>query len=355
MNWITKSWHNLREKLNPAQVRIAQEAGTMVGTDAPITYKQAFERVEMVNRGVNLIVSACSSLDYDVKDKVYDGVVDGTRQKSLTTLLNYRPNPYQSAQDFRKNVFTDYLLEGNAFIYYDGRFMYHLPAGQVEILTDEKTFIKGYRYNGLVDFRESEVFYIKDISGDSIYRGSSRLQSAQRSIKTLYNMEQFQDSFFENGAVFGMVLTTENTLSTIAKERTIQYWQQKYNPKVGGRRPVILDSGLKPQKITDTSFKEMDFDQSIKTHQEKILQALGVPPLLLQGGNNANIAPNLRLFYLETVLPIVRSWVSAIERYYGYDVEAITSTVSALQQELKDIAAYHATLVNGGIITPIVS
>lgn len=352
MNWITKSWHNLREKLNPAQVRIAQEAGTMIGTDAPITYKQAFERVEMVNRGVNLIVSACASLDYDVKDKVYDGVIDGTRQKSLSTLLNYRPNPYQSAQDFRKNVFTDFLLEGNAFVYYDGRFMYHLPAGQVEILTDEKTFIKGYRYNGLVDFREGEVFYIKDISGDSIYRGSSRLQSAQRSIKTLYNMEQFQDSFFENGAVFGMVLTTENTLSTIAKERTIQYWQQKYNPKVGGRRPVILDSGLKPQKITDTSFKEMDFDQSIKTHQEKILQALGVPPLLLQGGNNANIAPNLRLFYLETVLPIVRSWVSAVERYYGYDVEAITSTVSALQPELKDIAAYHATLVNGGIITP---
>ena len=51
-------------------------------------------------------------------------------------------------------------------------------------------------------------------------------------------------------------------------------------------------------------------------------------------------------------MPIVRSWVSAVERYYGYDVEAITSTVSALQPELKDIAAYHATLVNGGIITP---
>jgi len=352
MNWIKKGWLGLREKLNPAQVRIAQESGTMVGTDSPITYKQAFERVEMVNRGVNLIVNACASLDYDVKDKVHAGVVDGTRQKSLGTLLNYRPNPYQSAQDFRKNVFTDFLLEGNAFVYYDGTFLYHLPALNVEILTDEKTFIKGYRYNGLVDFRESEVFYIKDISGDSIYRGSSRLQSAQRSIKTLYNMEQFQDSFFENGAVFGMVLTTENTLSTIAKERTIQYWQQKYNPKVGGRRPVILDSGLKPQKITDTSFKEMDFDQSIKTHQEKILQSLGVPPILLMGGNNANISPNLRLFYLETVMPIVRSWVSAVERYYGYDVEAITSTVSALQPELKDIAAYHSTLVNGGIITP---
>lgn len=352
MNWITQGWQNLREKLNPAQVRIAQESGTRVGTDAPITYKQAFDRVEMVNRGVGLIVSACSSLDYDVKDKLTDGVVVGTRQRQLINLLNFRPNPYQSAQEFRKNLFTDFVLEGNAFIYYDGTFMYHLPAASVEILTDEKTFIRGYMYNGLIEFREPEIFSFKDLSSDSVYRGSSRLQAAQRSIRTLYNMESFQDSFFENGAVFGMVLTTENTLSQQAKERTIQYWQQKYNPRVGGRRPVILDSGLKPQKITDTSFKEMDFDQSIKTHQEKILQALGVPPLLLMGGNNANIAPNLRLFYLETVLPIIRSYVSAVERYFGYDVDAITQSVSALQPDIKDIASYHATLVNGGIITP---
>lgn len=350
--WLKDLGGWIREKLNPAQVRIAQEAGTRITTDQELGYVQSFERVEMINRGVNLIVNACASLEYDIKSKMMDGVVDGIRQKQLNTLLNHRPNPYQSEQEFRKNIFTDFVLEGNVFVYFDGAFMYHLPASKVEILTDEKTFIKGYLYNGLVEFRERDVFSFKDISSQSIYRGSSRLESAKRSVRTLYNMEQFQDSFFENGAVFGMVLTTENTLSTVAKERTIQYWQQKYNPKVGGRRPVILDSGLKPQKITDTSFKEMDFDQSIKTHQEKILQALGVPPILLMGGNNANIAPNLRLFYLETVMPIVRAYVSALERYFGYDVDVVTQNVSALQPDIKDIASYHATLVNGGVITP---
>jgi len=350
--WLKDLGGWIREKLNPAQVRIAQEAGTRVTTDQELGYVQSFERVEMINRGVNMIVNACSSLEYDVKSKLMDGVVEGVRQKQLNNLLNHRPNPYQSEQEFRKNIFTDFLLEGNVFVYFDGVFMYHLPASKVEILTDEKTFIKGYLYNGLVEFRERDVFSFKDISSQSIYRGSSRLESAKRSVRTLYNMEQFQDSFFENGAVFGMVLTTENTLSQVAKERTIQYWQQKYNPKVGGRKPVILDSGLKPQRITDTSFKEMDFDQSIKTHQEKILQALGVPPILLMGGNNANIAPNLRLFYLETVMPIVRAYVSAVERYFGYDVDAVTQSVSALQPDIKDIASYHATLVNGGIITP---
>jgi len=351
MNSYQKAVNWVVEKFNPAQRRISEEYGTSQGSDASITYSQAFTKIESVNRGVNMIVTACSSLDYDVKDKLADGIMPGMRQKQLATLLNFRPNPYQSAQDFRKNIFTDFILEGNAFIYYDGAFIYHLPASKVEILTDEKTFIKGYRYNGVTTFGEHEVFSFKDISSDSIYRGSSRLESCAKSVKTLYSMQQFQESFFDNGAVFGMVLTTENTLSQVAKEKTINYWTQKYNPKLGGKRPVILDSGLKPHNIAETNFKDMDFDVSIKTHNEKIMQALGVPPILLAGGNNANISPNLRLFYLETVLPVVRGFVSAAERYFGYDLEAITTTVSALQPELKDIASYHSTLVNSGIIT----
>ena len=75
-----------------------------------------------------MVVAACASLDYDIKDKVIDGVTLGIRQKTLNTLLNSRPNPYQSAQDFRREIFKDLLLEGNAFIHFDGTFMYHLPA-----------------------------------------------------------------------------------------------------------------------------------------------------------------------------------------------------------------------------------
>jgi HK97 family phage portal protein len=342
-----------REKLNPAQSRIALSEGTQLGSETKLlTHQKAFRILEPVNRSVNFLVSACNSLDYDVKSKLMDGVVTGVRQKTLLTLLNNRPNPFQSSQEFKQCIFTDFVLEGNAFIHYDGTFMYHLPAQDVEILTDPKLFIRGYRFMGTIDFKEGEVFYIRDVNPDSIYRGASRLNSAQRSIDILYNMQQFQEKFFENGAVFGLVLTSENTLSQVAKDRTIQSWLQNYNTKLGGRKPAILDSGLKPHKLSDTTFREMDFDQSIKTHSEKIVTSVGVPPILLYGGNNANISPNLRLFYLEGVLPIVRRWNSALERYFGYDIEPITQTVSALQPELKDIAQYNATLVNGGIITP---
>jgi HK97 family phage portal protein len=351
MAWYNDARSWISEKFNPAQARIAQAAGTQIPTESKITYQQSFQKLEPVNRSVNMLVNACCSLDYDIKDKINEGVVNGIRQKSLNNLLNFRPNPYQSAQEFRQAIFTDFILEGNVFIHFDGVFLYHLPAASTEILTDTKTFIRGYRYNGMIMFKEEEVFHFRDLNSHSIYRGASRLESAQRSIATLYAMQDFQENFFENGAVFGLVLTSENTLSQVAKEKTIQYWLQKYSTKQGGKRPVILDSGLKPAQVSNQNFNDMDFDNSMKTHAEKIMQAIGVPPILLAGGNNANISPNLRLFYLETVLPINRRFVSSLERFFGYDVEVVTANVSALQPELKDIAAYHSTLVNAGIIT----
>ena len=349
------AWYDISSwftKLNPAQEYISYEHGSNISTDSSINYRTAFSKLETVNRGVNMIVNACASLDYDVKDKVVDGVVVGVRNKTLYNLLNFRPNPYQSVNALRAAMFTDYLLEGNIFLYYDGAFLYHLPADKVEIVTDPKTFVNKYTYNGLINMKPEEVIHIKDISSDSVYRGSSRLASADRNIKILYKMQGFQEQFFDNGAIAGIVVTTENTLSQIAKDKTIATWMSKYSPKNGAKRPMILDSGLKISPISSATFQEMDFDISIKTHDTKILKALGVPPILLDGGNNANISPNLRLFYLETVMPIVNNYVSAVERFFGYDVAPVTSNVSSLQPELKDVATYHSTLVNAGILTP---
>lgn len=348
---VARAYNYVVEKLNPAQGEIVNNFGDTKSSDQKVSYFQAFEKLEAVNRGVSMVVNGCASLDYDVKDSLPASVISGVKKKSLQNLLNFRPNPYQSAINFRLNIFTDVVLEGNAFIYYDGAFLYHLPARDVEIITDKKTFIKGYKYNQEIEFNESEVFSFKDVTSGDIYRGTSRLQSAQKSIDTLYNMQSFQDNFFSNGAVFGLILTSDNTLSKTAKENTINNWIQKYNPKLGGKRPVILDSGLKPVSVSQDTFKDMDFDASMTTHNKKILNAIGVPPVLLDGGNNANISPNLRLFYLETVLPLVRGFTSALERYFGFDIEPITATVSALQPDFKEKSDSLSSLANNGLMT----
>lgn len=354
MEWFQlnpRNWE-MFQKSNPAQGIIATNEGYSVGSSANLTTLQAFERLETVNRGVNMITSGASSFDYDIKDKKTAGVVAAIRVKSLDTLLNFRPNPHQSIQDFRDKLFVDFLLEGNAFMYWDGVYLYHLPAAQVEIIPDAKGYIKEFKYMGQITMKADEVLYFSDVTRKTLYRADSRLVSANRSINILYTMQKFQEAFFENGAIPGLILETENTLSQQAKQRTIASWIQSYSPKSGARKPMIVDNGLKLKEMFKISFQEMDFDTSIARHDKKILTALGVPSILLEGGNNANISPNLRLLYLETILPIVNRYTSALERFFGYDISPIVANVSALQPDMKDVATFHTTLVNGGILTP---
>ena len=170
-------------------------------------------------------------------------------------------------------------------------------------------------------------------------------------MQLMASMRKFQDNFFKNGAVPGLVLKSPNTLSEKIKERMIQSWGVRYRPEAGGKRPLILDGGIEIDSYSQTNFKDLDFQNSIAENEKIILKAIGVPPILLDSGNNANIRPNMRMYYLETILPIVRKVNFAFERYFGFTIKEDVSNIPALQPELRDSAAYFTSLVNGGIIT----
>ena len=340
----------LREKLNPAQPEIHGSEGSAATTKPWRRYNVAYKEVEIVNRGINLLVDSASQINIDIGDKLPFAGGSLLRVNKVRQLLNHRPNPYQDISTFRRNIYLDLITEGNMFIYFDGTHLYHLPAQNVEIVTDKKTYINHYKYEQK-KFQPSEIIHIKENSSNSIFRGDSRLSSASRTLVTLSKMHDFQDNFFTNGAVPGLVIKSPNTLSAKVKERFLETWKRKFNPRTGGRRPLILDGGLELESLNQNTFKELDFEEAVKAHELRILKALGVPPILLDSGNNANINPNLRLFYLNTLIPMVRKLVAGLERFFSYDMEMITQNVEALRPELKDEAQYYTALVNNGIMT----
>ena len=343
------------DKLNPAQPMISREEGLTVSTRENSTnYRNAYEQQEVVNRGVNMIVDDVAEIPVDVGTKINQitPVVKNIRRSKVHALLNVEPNPFQDISAFKRNLIIDLLIDGNIFIYFDGQGLYQLPAENVEIETHETQYITKYIYDGQVDYTPDEIIHIKENSFNSIYRGVPRLKPAWRTMQLLGSMRNFQDNFFKNGAVPGLVLKSPNTLSEKIKERMLAAWRVRYNPNTGGRRPLILDGGLEVSNLTQVSFKDLDFQPSIEANEKIILQALGIPPLLLDSGNNANIRPNHRLYYLETILPIVKKINYAFERFFGFDLLEDVSNIPALQPELQDKAAYYSTLVNAGIITP---
>ena len=336
------------EKLNPVQQYFAEMQSSR---EDHVNYERFYEELEIVNRGVNMIVDDVAEIPHRVFGPTKGAsIVKGIKRSKVDLLLNVEPNLFQDVSTFKRNCITDYLLDGNIFIYFDGVHLYHIPAENVKIHGDAKNYIEKYTYND-VDYSPNEIIHIKENSFYSIYRGVSRLKPAVRTMKIIKAMRNFQDNFFNNGAVPGLVLKSPNTLSEKIKERMIQSWSARYRPDSGGRRPLILDGGIEVDDLTNVNFKDLDFQNAILENEKIITKTLGIPYLLMDSGNNANIRPNMRLYYLETILPIVRKINYALTRFFGFEVLEDTTNISALQPEMRDQSAYYSSLVNGGIIT----
>jgi len=339
------------EKLNPAQYNMGSNK-VESSREPAFSYERAYEDLEIVNRGVNMIVDDVAEIHTLVsRENSFRGVVPGVKASKVEVLLNKSPNPYQDINSFKRNLITDFIIDGNIFLYFDGAHLYHLPATDVKIHADKQTYIEKFTMFDTT-FSPDEIIHIKENSFHSIYRGVPRLKPALRTMILMKSMRNFQDNFFKNGAVPGLVLKSPNTLSEKIKERMMVSWQARYRPDAGGRRPLILDGGIEVDKISNVNFKEMDFQTSIADNEKIILKALGIPPIMMDSGNNANIRPNMRLYYLETILPIVRKVNYGLERYFGFELREDLTNIPALQPELRDSSAYYTSLVNGGIITP---
>ena len=343
------------EKANPAQYVISRDQGTTIqSVEVVHNYRSAYEQLEIVNRAVNMIVDDAAEIPFDVGEKIVgtNPIVKNIRRSRVDLLLNTEPNPFQDVSTFKRNLLIDLLIDGNIFVYFDGAHLYHLPAEHVTIHSDEDKYVEKYSYDNTIDYSPNEIIHIKENSFKSIYRGIPRLKPAFRTMQLLGSMRRFQDNFFKNGAVPGLVLKSPNTLSEKIKERMLQAWIARYNPQSGGRRPLFLDGGLEVENLTEVSFKDLDFQEGIAANEKIILKALGIPPILMDSGNNANLRPNHRLFYLETILPITNKIAYAFERFFGFKLDENVSGIPALQPELRDQAGYYATLVNTGIMTP---
>ena len=352
MNYLRQLQYIWKHRGQPAIQRI--EGTERSSERSRFYFEKSYDNIEVVRRGVDMIVDSATEIDVNITNTlptrpVHQGPKQ--RQKTLATILNFRPNNNEDVNEFRRQLFLDFILTGNCYQYWDGLNLYYLPAKLMTIHTHDKNKVSHYIFEKDTKFYPYEIIHTKDNNADSQYEGRSRLLSTKTSIRVLRSMLAFQENFFDNGAVPGLIIQTPNILGNKIKEKMLETWRIRYNPQDGGRKPMILDGDLKVNPLSQTKMSELDFADSVEAHETKILKALGVPPVLLNSGNNANLRPNIQLFYEMTVLPLVSKLISSYERFFAYDMEPEVVKVRALRPELRDAAQYFTALVNAGIMT----
>ena len=353
-------------KLNPAQPSIAS-LEPYASPETIVDFEQAYREIEVIHRSVDMIINAMCEIPF---------VVEGGAAKKVNKLLNIKPNPFEDRVRLFRRAFLDFPLDGNAFFYYDGGDLYLLPANDVEVVPDDRTFVSHYNYlihnqqsqdfygfgrgkqttkADSIRFEPQEIIHVMAENENSIFRGTSKLKPVLNLMELYYYMIKFQRQFFKNNALPGFVLTTDNILSKRVKERLLESWRASYTTIFdGARNPAILDGGLKIDEFSTKSFDQLDFENSIERIQQDMAKALGVPYVLLKSGNNANIDANQKLFYLHTVLPLLNQFCSAFSHFFngGVEIRPDRLSVPALQPDNRTQAVYYSKLVNTGIITP---
>ncbi|HCH9411541.1 TPA: phage portal protein [Salmonella enterica] len=351
-----KSW--ITEKLNPGQRIIRDMEPVSHRTNRkPFTTGQAYSKIEILNRTANMVIDSAAECSYTVGDK-YNIVTyaNGVKTKTLDTLLNVRPNPFMDISTFRRLVVTDLLFEGCAYIYWDGTSLYHVPAALMQVEADANKFIKKFIFNNQINYRVDEIIFIKDNSyvcgTNSQISGQSRVATVIDSLEKRSKMLNFKEKFLDNGTVIGLILETDEILNKKLRERKQEELQLDYNPSTGQSTVLILDGGMKAKPYSQiSSFKDLDFKEDIEGFNKSICLAFGVPQVLLDGGNNANIRPNIELFYYMTIIPMLNKLTSSLTFFFGYKVTPNTKEVAALTPDKEAEAKHLTSLVNNGIMT----
>lgn len=301
-----------------------------------------------------MICDNAALIDFDIKDSLKFTGQSGKQIKASTLdrLLNYRPNIDQDISTFRRQLIMDFLIDGNAFIYFDptGNAMYRLPAADVDIVHEDGDYISYFEY-GHDKYYPKNVIHISDNSVRTSRRGYSRILSAMETLFSREDMLSFRRAFFNSGTSIGLIVESPDFLSPKLKTRKQEEWARDYKPTDSSGKPLILDGGMTAKTVANTDFRAMAFNESIEKDEEKVAMALGVPPLLLNSGNNANIKPNLELLFYLNIIPMLRKFLSSFEYFFAFDIEIKTHKVPALKPDLKAEADRVSALVNNGIMT----
>lgn len=266
---------------------------------------ESFQKNVFAFRSINLIASGIASIPMYVKNG------DLTINSKLNELLAH-PNREQGRSSFIISVVSYLLLTGNAFIYSDGDQLYCLRSDRVKIVFNEaKTAVKSYVYeiDGVrIPVELNDILHIKFFNPTDDWFGFAPLRSAMYAIDQYNEMSKHNLSILQNGGRPSgcLILKDCKYLDSTTREEMRQSLSEVYSGSKNAGRVMLLEGGYEWQEM-GLSPKDLDFAEAQNTIAREIVQAFGVPPILvgIRGDASFNNYREARAhFWEDTVLPL---------------------------------------------------
>ena len=312
-----------------------------------------------VNRCITLISSTVAGVPWKLYRKAADGKDIHIEEHPILDLIR-KPSPLLSENEFMSNYVNYLMICGNVYIHRVGpnhgppKELYFLRPDRIIILNAEEGIdvYNDFGYDGFGGYAPIYEYVIgksrQIIPNELLHHGRlfnplcefyglSPMQAAATSIDQNNEALLWNVNLLRNSASPAGIMSTENNLGDEQIARLKSQMQQKYQGPYNPGRPMLLEGGLKWEKMSLTP-QEMDWSEGMKMSASNICTVFGVDPVLI--GDNQKKGWGFRdaqkSFYTETIIPLcdtirdnwLNKWLLPLfpgteKMYFQYDLEQV--------------------------------
>lgn len=316
-----------------------------------ISRKQAMS-IPVVTKSANWIASAIASLPikmYRRTDKGYIEIYDDYR---LPLLNNYSGN-CMTANDLKRQVIIDLLLEGNGYAYISKlgnkiEKLSYIPTSKLTYTESVDNINK--IVNVWVDGKQVQdynVFRLVNNTKNGI-SGVGFISDCQDLLSTILSSLQYENNSISSGVRRGF-LKSKSKLDKDKMDELKQAWKRLTSPSQSD--VLVLNAGIEFEDASNTATEsQLSQNKTINMHQ--VLAYFGLPTNFFEGANSDAYLTAVRI----AVIPIVKQLVNALNNYLlleseKQDLKFDIDTSEILRINANERYNAYQTGLNSGILT----
>ena len=342
--WFKKEQRNDNEIL-------ADVAEGLIKSGTTITRQQAMS-IPVVTKSVAWIASAIAALPikmYTKTDSGYQEVYDDYR---LPLLNDYSGNG-MIANDLKRQVLTDLLLDGNGYAYISKKGnkitkLSYIPTHRLTYTESVDTIDK--IVNVWVDGKQVQdynVFRLVNNSKNGI-SGIGFVSDCQDLLSTVLSSLQYENSSISSGVRRGF-LKSKSKLDSEKMNELRRAWKKLTTPNQSD--VLVLNAGIEFEDASSTA-TESQLSQNKVINMHQILAYFGLPTNFFEGVNSDAYLTAVRI----AILPIVKQFTNALNNYMLLESEKSNlkfeiDTSDLLRINANERFAAYRTGLSSGILT----
>ena len=344
------NWFRKKEQRNDNEV-LADVAEGLIQSGTTITRQQAMS-IPVVTKSVAWIASAIAALPIKMYTKTESGYQEVYDDYRLPLLNDYSGNG-MIANDLKRQVLTDLLLDGNGYAYISKKGnkitkLSYIPTNRLTYTESVDTIDK--IVNVWVDghaVQDYNVFRLVNNSKNGI-SGIGFVSDCQDLLSTVLSSLQYENSSISSGVRRGF-LKSKSKLDPDKMNELRRAWKKLTTPNQSD--VLVLNAGIEFEDASSTA-TESQLSQNKVINMHQILAYFGLPTNFFEGVNSDAYLTAVRI----AILPIVKQLTNALNNYMLLESEKSNlkfeiDTSDLLRINANERFAAYQTGLQSGILT----